>query len=45
MNKDLAQWIAKAIEMGCHFEFHIANNPRYRIVCVIAWCEIPQFKE
>ena len=27
------------------FEFHIANNPKYRIVCVIAWCEIPQFKE
>lgn len=27
------------------FEFHIANNPKYRIVCVIAWTEIPQFKE
>ena len=25
------------------FEFHIANNPKYRIVCVIAWCEIPTF--
>ena len=22
------------------FEFHIANNPKYRIVCVIAWKEI-----
>ena len=27
------------------FEFHIANNPKYRIVCVIAWKEItiPEF--
>ncbi|MBP5785257.1 MAG: hypothetical protein J6W16_06725 [Methanobrevibacter sp.] len=25
------------------FEFHIANNPKYRIVCVIAWCELPTF--
>ena len=23
------------------FEFHIANNPKHRIVCVIAWCENP----
>ena len=23
------------------FEFHIANNPKYRIVCVIAWSKIP----
>ena len=22
------------------FEFHIANNPKHRIVCVIAWKEI-----
>jgi hypothetical protein len=22
------------------FEFHIANNPKYRIICVIAWKEI-----
>lgn len=22
------------------FEFHIANNPKFRIVCVIAWREI-----
>ena len=22
------------------FEFHIANNPKFRIVCVIAWKEI-----
>ena len=22
------------------FEFHIANNPKYRIVCVIAWKEL-----
>ena len=22
------------------FEFHIANNPKYRTVCVIAWSEI-----
>ena len=27
------------------FEFHIANNPRYRIVCVIAWKEIVLPKE
>ena len=27
------------------FEFHIANNPKYRIVCVIAWCEISKFEE
>ena len=26
------------------FEFHIANNPKYRIVCVIAWCEIPKYE-
>lgn len=25
------------------FQFHIANNPKHRIVCVIAWCEIPTF--
>ena len=24
------------------FEFHIANNPKYRIVCVIAWKEIKE---
>lgn len=24
------------------FEFHIANNPKYRIVCVIAWKELPK---
>ena len=23
-------------------EFHIANNPKYRIICVIAWKEIEQ---
>lgn len=27
------------------FEFHIANNPKYRIVCVIAWKEITPPKE
>ena len=29
------------------FEFHIANNPKYKIVCVIAWKEIvlPELKE
>lgn len=27
------------------FEFHIANNPKYRIVCVIAWKEIVLSKE
>ena len=29
------------------FEFHIANNSKYRIVCVIAWKEIvlPELKE
>jgi len=27
------------------FEFHIANNPKYRIVCVIAWKEIELPKE
>ena len=27
------------------FEFHIANNPKYRIVCVIAWKEIVLPKE
>ena len=29
------------------FEFHIANNPKHRIVCVIAWKEIvlPELKE
>ena len=26
------------------FEFHITNNPKYRIVCVIAWCELPTFE-
>ena len=28
------------------FEFHIANNPKFRIVCVIAWKEIvlPELK-
>ena len=28
------------------FEFHIANNPKYKIVCVIAWKEIvlPELK-
>lgn len=26
------------------FEFHIPNNPTGRIVCVIAWCELSQFK-
>lgn len=24
------------------FEFHIANNPKFRIVCVIAWKELPE---
>ena len=23
-------------------EFHIANNPKFRIVCVIAWREFPE---
>lgn len=27
------------------FEFHIANNPKFRIVCVIAWREIVPTKE
>ena len=27
------------------FEFHIANNPKYRIICVIAWKEIVLPKE
>lgn len=27
------------------FEFHIANNPKFRIVCVIAWQEIVFPKE
>lgn len=27
------------------FEFHIPNNPTGRIICVIAWCELPQFKD
>lgn len=27
------------------FEFHIANNPKFRIVCVIAWKEIELLKE
>ena len=27
------------------FEFHIANNPKFRIVCVIAWREIVPPKE
>ena len=27
------------------FEFHIANNPKFRIVCVIAWKEIVLPKE
>ena len=27
------------------FQFHIANNPKHRIVCVIAWCEITTYKE
>ena len=27
------------------FEFHIANNPKFRIVCVIAWKEITLPKE
>jgi len=27
------------------FEFHIANNPKYRIVCVIAWKELPKESE
>ena len=27
------------------FEFHIANNPKFRIVCVIAWKEIILPKE
>lgn len=24
------------------FQFHIANNPKFRIVCVIAWKELPK---
>lgn len=24
------------------FQFHIANNPKHRIVCVIAWKELPK---
>lgn len=24
------------------FEFHIANNPKFRIVCVIAWRKFPK---
>ena len=24
------------------FEFHIANNPKFRIVCVIAWRDFPK---
>ena len=27
------------------FEFHIANNPKFRIVCAIAWKEIALPKE
>lgn len=27
------------------FEFHIPNNPTSRIICVIAWCELPEFEE
>jgi hypothetical protein len=27
------------------FQFHIANNPKFRIVCVIAWKEIVLPKE
>lgn len=27
------------------FEFHIANNPKFRIVCVIGWKEIELPKE
>ena len=27
------------------FEFHIPNNPTGRIICVIAWCELPTYKE
>lgn len=27
------------------FEFHIPNNPTGRIICVIAWCELPKFEE
>lgn len=29
------------------FQFHIANNPKHRIVCVIAWKEVvlPELKE
>lgn len=30
---------------ACDFEFHIANNPKFRIVCVIAWKEIIPPKE
>ena len=26
-------------------EFHIANNPKFRIVCVIAWKELPKESE
>ena len=24
------------------FEFHIVNNPKFRIICVIAWKELPE---
>ena len=27
------------------FQFHIANNPKHRIVCVIAWKELPEEDE
>ena len=27
------------------FEFHIPNNPISRIICVIAWHELPEFEE
>lgn len=27
------------------FEFHIPNNPTGKIICVIAWCELPKFEE
>lgn len=27
------------------FEFHVANNPKFRIICVIAWKEIALPKE
>lgn len=27
------------------FEFHIPNNPTGRIICVIAWCKLPTYKE